>query len=174
MLRRPLTLGCVALACLSVGARSPSTDWTVYLRRAGPVRIGMTLPEIRRAIGDSAASADTGAECTYLDSDRLPEHLGFMMSDGLVVRVDVYSPSDVRTGSGAGIGDSEARVLSLYGAHIKIEPHPYDPDHGHYLISVPTDSTDRQYEMIFETGAGKVEAFRAGLKSAVDYIEGCS
>ena len=30
-------------------------DWTVYLRRAGPVRIGMAVGEVRRILADPKA-----------------------------------------------------------------------------------------------------------------------
>src|SRR6185436_8670527 len=72
------------------------TDWTIYLRRAGPIRIGMTLAAVRRVIGDAGAHLayaerePDDSECAYLQSPRKPERLEFMFQSGRLVRIDVH------------------------------------------------------------------------------------
>jgi hypothetical protein len=94
-------------------AQSP-VKWTVYLRRAGPARIGMSLSEVRRILADpQAALAWVGKEpddspCAYLRSAKIPQPLGFMFQHGRLVRIDVRG-GDIRTASGAGIGVPKRR-----------------------------------------------------------------
>jgi hypothetical protein len=157
-------------------------DWTIFLQRADRIRFGMSLSEVRRVIGDSGASlyvsdpdnplGDRG--CTYLESARLPEHLGFMFDNRRVVRVDVSSRSVAQTASGARVGDTEERIKALYPGRIRVEPHKYDPETGHYLFFVPKDSSDKGHEIVFETDGKRVTQFRVGFSSAKALVEGCS
>jgi hypothetical protein len=136
-----------------------TTDWTVYLRHAGPVRIGMSLPEVRRILDDPRAHlGGYGGPfdvCAYLQSSAVPENLGIMLSRGRLVRIDVIK-AGIRTASGAGVGDTEDKIKRLYPGRITVEPHHYVPDTGHYLIYSPADAGERNYGMIFETEDGKV------------------
>jgi len=74
-------------------------DWMVSLRRAGPIRIGMSLVEAKRVLGDPAARLEGNVpavpldNCAYLNSKRLPKGLGLMFAKGRVVRIDVYPVS---------------------------------------------------------------------------------
>lgn len=157
-------------------------DWTIFLRHAGPIRFGMSLSEVRQLIGDPNASLFVSDPdnplgnrgCTYLESPRLPEKMGFMFDNLRVVRVDVFSRSVAQTASGARVGDTEERIKALYPGQIRVEPHPYDLENGHYLIFVPKDRSDRMYEIVFETDGKHVTQFRAGFSSATALIEGCS
>jgi hypothetical protein len=73
---------------------------------------------------------------------------------------------------GAGVGDSEARVLALYQGRIRVEPHKYTGPEGHYLVvSRPADTL---YLIIFETDGKRVERYRAGRRPAVEFVEGCA
>ena len=154
------------------------TEWPVYLRRAGPVRIGMSLAEVRRVLGDPRARLEgiTPEEldsCAYLKSGVVPKHLGFMFAKGRVVRIDV-SGAGIRTASGAGVGDTEDRIKQQYPNRIRVEPHHYLPETGHYLIYSPQDASDSPFGMVFETEAGKVASFRVGTQDAIALVEGCS
>jgi hypothetical protein len=154
-------------------------DWTIYLRRAGPIRIGMSLDTVRRVIGDAGAHLACAerepddSECAYLQSPRKPEHLEFMFQMGRLVRIDVHEPGP-RTASGAGVGDTEERIHELYPGRIRTEPHHYSPETGHYLIYGAVDPADRPYGLLFETEGGLVTSFRVGTLDAIALVEGCS
>src|SRR5882762_2233097 len=122
----------IPLSVLGAGIATQATQWTVFLSHAGPIRYGMSIAEARDALHDPSASGDSTG-CSYLESSALPQGIGLMLNDGRVVRVDVFKGS-VRTASGAGIGDSEQRIDSLYRGRIKVEAHPYTGPEGHYLI----------------------------------------
>src|SRR5579863_1114888 len=140
----------IASSCQLIRA---TTDWTVYLRHAGPVRIGMSLPELRRILDDPKAHLGGYGgpfdECAYLESRAVPENLGFMFSHGRLVRIDVIK-AGIQTASGAGVGDTEDKIKQLYPGRITVEPNFYVPDTGHYLVYSPADARERNYGMVFE------------------------
>jgi hypothetical protein len=159
-------------------SRSDSV-WTIYLRGAGPLRIGMAIGEVRRALNDPAASlyvsdpANPLGEngCTYLESRAVPPDVGVLLERKRVVRIDVYAK--FRTASGAGVGDSEDRIRGLYPGRITVETHRYDPN-GHYLIFTAADRADQPYGLVFETDGKVVTQYRSGLRHAIAWAEGCS
>ncbi len=148
------------------------SSWTVADTGLGPVTIGMT-PEQANAAVDGAlelprALASDGCDYAF---PRGVADVGFMIEQGMVVRVDVRHP-DIRTAQGAGVGDSEARIEQLYAGRLRVSPHKYA--HGHYYAVLPADTLARPYRVIFETEQGVVTAIRAGRLPQVEYVEGCS
>jgi hypothetical protein len=168
----------IGTSLVAVRPSAAATDWTVYLRRSGPVRIGMTLAEVRGALGDRSAYLRGNepevplTECAYVVSDLLPAGLGFMFEQGRVVRIDVYEPG-IKTASGAEVGTTEAEILRKYPGRITVEGHQYVSG-GHYLTYRPFDTVDKQYEVVFETDGVRVTSFRTGTLAAVALVEGCS
>jgi hypothetical protein len=152
--------------------------WMLSLRGAGPVRIGMSLGNVRRALADSSARLEGNGpdddvdNCAYLNSRRLPKGVSLMFAKGKVVRIDI-DQGPIKTASGAGIGDTEQRIFRLYPGRIQVEGHHYDPS-GHYLNYLTTGSVDRELGMVFETDGKKVTSFRTGTLAAIALVEGCS
>lgn len=137
----------------------------------GPVRIGMTERHVRAVLNDRLERTDFDEGCSYLTPDA--SGIAFMLLKSRVARVDVTGGPWL-TASGAGIGTSEAEIHRLY-ARVRTEPHPYlDPGQGHYLRVSPSVPQLKNYELLFETEAGAVTSFRAGLSRAVGLIEGCA
>ncbi|MBA3656799.1 MAG: hypothetical protein H0W69_05535 [Gemmatimonadaceae bacterium] len=151
----------------------PKEDWNVSETGIGPVRAGMTLKQVNEVLPALKPSEGAGdlatAECTYARSSSLPSGVVLMFEKGSVARIEVRSGS-ARTAEGAGIGDKEARLKSLYGARLKTSPHKYTD--GHYLTLPST--TDSSSKIVFETDGIRVLRFRSGKTPAVDYVEGCS
>jgi hypothetical protein len=104
---------------------------------------------------------------------RTPDQIGLMFSLGRLVRVDVYEPG-IPTASGAQVGDTEARILKLYGARIAVRQHHYPPAGAHYMIFNAADPEDRAFRMLFETDGDVVTRFRTGTVAAVGQVEGCA
>jgi hypothetical protein len=131
----------------------------------------MTIREGRAALGEFEVGANAiGSGCAYATSARLPRGVSVMVVDGVVVRVDADS-NTVSTAEGARVGDTERRVLALYGARVKVSPHEYTD--GHYLTVRPVTG-DTSYLIIFETDKDTVNNFRAGKVPQVQWVEGCS
>lgn len=156
-----------------VATTLPKQSWTVSNDGIGPVSAGMTLAESRELLPGlrTAEGADdlTTAACTYARSPSLPSGAVLMFENGRIARIDVLTGSS-RTVEGAGIGDTEARLKSLYGDRVVTTPHKYT-DEGHYLtVQSKSDST---HKIVFETDGYKVLRFRSGKTPAVEYVEGC-
>jgi hypothetical protein len=94
-----------------------------------------------------------------------------MMDNSKVARVDVRETSSIRTAEGAGIGDTEEQIKTLYPGQFTVQPHKYTD--GHYLVIKPNGSLANE-RIIFETDGKKVLQFRSGRTPAVEYVEGCS
>ena len=144
----------------------------------GPVRVGMTLAEAKKAAGIRLTPYDGGGlvndRCYYVRPEDQELQISLMISEGKVVRVDIESDSQVKTLSGAGIGDSESRIFTLYPGQIEVREHPYLGERGNYLTFVPRDAVDRDYRVVFETEEGFVRQYRAGQLPQVGHIEGCN
>lgn len=162
-----------AILVLVCALQTPAaTDWTLYLRKAGPLRVGMTLAQARRALADPKAfleGLDEPDSCRYLESKALPKDLGVMFLDKRLARFDVYE-GNLRTASGAHIGLTEDEIRGMYPGRITTVPHQYTA--GHYLLYLPVDSSDKDLGMAFETGENRVVSFQTGRSVAL--IEGCA
>jgi hypothetical protein len=146
----------------------------VTLNGFGGVRIGMTVAAARRAAGVALVEDGSGEPACYhvLPKTALPG-MGFMVTDGKIARVSVWSNRQIATLSGAKIGDTEARIKALYPGRIQVTPHTYVSS-GHYLTFVPKDARDRHLRLVFETDGNRVTAFHAGKLPEVGFVEGCS
>jgi hypothetical protein len=163
----------VAATSADTSADTSATTWLVDLRAAGPLAYGVSLAEARRITGDSLAGAPEGAGCHYVVPRAAPAGMRFMVENGRVVRVDVDS-AGVKTARGAAVGMGEAEIRRLYPESLAVQPHKY-AERGHYLIVVPRAPADSPYRVIFETDSlGRVLRYRAGLRPAVEYVEGCA
>jgi len=95
----PLLGGPFLLSLVAASATRSAAEWSILLRRAGPVRYGMTIGEAEKAAGvrfDPVSA--TG--CAYARATGMPAGLRFMIQDGRVVRADVDF-AGIRTASGA-------------------------------------------------------------------------
>jgi hypothetical protein len=158
-----------ATAATPATLTTPATaaDWMVTPTGSGPVRIGMTVVEARQALGGQLTPLGPTGPCHYLRSASAPPDLAFMVIDNHLARVDVANKA-VATTAGARIGDSEARIKTLY-PQVEVTPHKYVK--GHYL-TVLTDNGE--YGIVFETDGQRVTRYRAGRMPEVGWIEGCS
>jgi hypothetical protein len=186
VVRLSLIAGLVIVLASGGRGQSLSTDWTVYLRRVGPLIIGMPINEVRRVLDEQTSflvqalkqgrdlprEADS-SPCAYLVTRKVPDEIGLMFQNGRLARVDVWKPG-IRTAGGAQVGDPEARILQLYGGRIEVTQHHYPPPGAHYVIFTPVDVVDRAYQMLFETDGSKVTQFRIGTREAVEQVEGCA
>lgn len=173
MIRTSLILASslLAAACASAsGASQPA--WVLRPDGAGPVRVGMTLEAAGRALGEPLrADYDVFEGCDFVVPTTAPAGVSLMVLGDTVARVDIDTGT-VATREGIRIGHTEARVLEAYRGQVTVESHPYGGPVWHYLIVDPPGDT--LHRMIFETDGTKVASFRAGLREAVDLIEGCA
>ena len=161
------------IACSFAAVECPAqADFSIVrLDGIGPVRVGMKLSELNRALHTSYAKPTDPDEqaCTYVEVPNQPG-IELMILDGLVARVDVDNES-THTPQGIHKGDSEAHALQMYGKRLEVEPHHYEPENGHYLTLL---SNDRKLGVRFETEDGKITRYYAGTTRAIALVEGCS
>lgn len=143
--------------------------WSVSAGGLGALRVGMTVEQARAALG-APFGPDSTAGCHHAPIAGAPGRVLAMIVDGRVVRIEVKD-SLVATDRGARVGDSEARIDSLYRGAVTVEPHKYTD--GHYLVVTPA-AADSGLRLIFETDGRRVTEFRAGRLPEVAWVEGCS
>jgi hypothetical protein len=144
---------------------------TVTARGIGSLQAGMTVAEAAAALGSAltVSAGDDTTGCHYRTWRGAPAGVAVMVEGGRIARVDIERVG-LRTAAGVGVGDTEAEVERAYRGRVVVSPHKYEA--GHYLTV--KDSTDSRFALIFETSAGKVTRYRAGLRPSVEYVEGCS
>jgi hypothetical protein len=149
-----------------IGACFATDAWVVRQDSVGPVKIGMSLPQLNMALHEKFAMPQSKEDqgCFYVTATKHPQ-LSFMIENSRLVRVDV-GKSGVATSEGVQVGDSEEHVKQVYGSPLKVEANHYTD--GHYLTL-----RNGNYGIRFETEEGKVSTFYAGTFEAIQYIEGC-
>jgi len=141
--------------------------YVVRFNSFGPVKVGMTVTQASKALGIRLVTTEQG-NCRYFEAKRGFKDIGFMVNDGTIARFDVFERG-IATDRGARVGDSEARIKSLYKGMYEVSKHPYVD--GHYIV---VDMKGGKFSIIFETDGKRVTSFRAGRSPEIGYIEGCS
>ncbi|MEP6508531.1 MAG: hypothetical protein ABJC63_09925 [Gemmatimonadales bacterium] len=149
-------------------AEPKAGQWQVTAAGIGDIRAGMSVEEANVAIGNSLAIPAKLQECDYVRPKTTPKNLAFMVEKNEIARVEVRSGSDISTVEGAKIGDSEARIKTLYPG-VEVRPAKYGS--GHALVVTPKGGGNNR--IVFETDGGKVTRYRSGKLPAVEYVEGC-
>lgn len=145
--------------------------WVIRGDGVGAAKIGMTLVQLNEALHEKfVMPQDKAAQgCFYVNPSKHP-HIGFMIEEGKLVRVDVDAP-ELFTVQHVQVGDSEAKVVRAYGHRLKASANPYVPPKiGHYLTVL---SNDGRCGIRFEMENGKVRTYYAGTDEAIQYVEGC-
>ena len=152
---------------------APTAGWTVSPTGIGSVRTEMTLAQASRQLGTELSLPPAAApRCTYIQRIAGLDSVMLMIVDGRVARVDVTG-GRVATMEGARVGDTEAKIRSLYGGRLEAQPHKYVPA-GHYLVVRPPERADSAYRLVFETDGHTVTRYRSGRLPEVMWVEGCS
>lgn len=146
----------------------PDGNYVVTFNGFGSVKVGMTIAQASQALGAELVRGKGYEDtCFYVDPKGI-QGVRFMVTNDKIARIDVSS-NKYATDKGARIGDTEARIKSLYPG-IKVYPQKYD-EKKH---DVEINSGDKKYLIIFETDGRRVTGFRVGNTEEVGYVEGCS
>jgi hypothetical protein len=150
----------------------------------GPLRIGMSRADVVTALGEDANPNAVGGpdpqSCDEFRPARAPESVLVMIENGVLTRISLIRPSDIKSDRGFGVGDTAASVKTAYGAAATAEPHKYEAAPAEYIMAwsrggstgYVQDSNARG--LVYEVGGdGNVKAIRAGGPS-IQYVEGCA
>ncbi len=144
-------------------------DNAVTFNSFGKVKTGITVSQASQALGTELVRGKGYEDgCYYVDPKQGFKGVRFMVTNGSVARIEIESKA-YATDKGAKIGDTEAKIKSLYKG-IQVYPQKYD-EKSH---DMEVYSDDKQYLIIFETDGKRVTGFRAGQAEEVGYVEGCS
>jgi hypothetical protein len=132
----------------------------------GPVKIGMSVAQVRRVLADRIVSEPGDGNCSGLELPDV-EGLSFMMLNGRVARVEVNGGL-WQTVSGARVGLSERQLRLLYNGLANEQG-----SFGSYWLLRPTSQLRKSHGMIFVTDGKTITSFRSGLLEAVALEEGC-
>lgn len=128
--------------------------------RLGPIRIGMTLAEARRASGQRLPYEDTLSSPGCGAADLTPRSLGVSLGvvEGIVMDIQLRR-SPIRVRGGGRIGDTLATLRRLYGARLRRDhPNPY-------IRSL----TRANHRILFSVdGRRPVDVITAGRRPAID------
>lgn len=154
-------------AGLARSARITGDGW-------GAVQIGQTYDELARSTGlpvvlDSLEDGDPEqAACTYVSIGDA-EGAGAIGGEGRVRALVVDEPG-ILTRSGVGVGDTEARVLEVYGDRARREPNEYTEIDDVYVAAGSGKVV--RFELSDETR--RVTRVHAGEVGYAALIEGCA
>jgi hypothetical protein len=139
----------------------------------GHLKVGMTLPEARRASGRRIVEeGEVFSGCRYASVPSL--RVSLMVLNDRIARVDVERGSRVHALGGIRRGDTEAAVRAFFGPKVVETPHAYV--HGGSYLTVGWRSGRYAGRGIrFETDErGTVTRIYAGRHDPIRYIEGCA
>ncbi len=177
----PILIVAVAWTFTAVAAPNP----VLTMDGLGPLRFGMTVGQIERAIGPLDISYYEGSQECGEGGPKKPWIRGasLMIIKGRLARIDIFVGTDstgvgtarskitTKTEAGIGLGSTMAEVKRAYRGRLTVTPRPYEEETEHDLI---VKDSRRGRKIVFETENGRIDTFRAGLNGPVDYIEGCS
>lgn len=156
-------------AGVAVADSAPPEPWAVSAHGAGPLQIGMRIPDLMPYLAENTDTTGVGGGCRFVVVADAPDSVGFMVESGRLARIDVRG-GPTPTVEGARIGDAESRIDELYPG-LRRMPHKYTD--GNYLVVIPV-AADTLYRYVFETDGERVTRYRAGLYPQVEWVEGCA
>ena len=154
------------------GIGTPTLGYTSSITTVGldTVHFGMTAAAAQKAAGTPFTPKSPVGDCYMATPNKAPEGITFWIVDGTVERVDIDTP-EITTRSGAGIGNTEDRIMGMFGDRMQISPMP--DGSGNLLAFVPRDEADKEYRVMFQSDGKHVVRLWSGKLPWVQYLDGC-
>ncbi|MBS1265820.1 MAG: hypothetical protein MAG471_01679 [Acidimicrobiaceae bacterium] len=134
------------------------------------VIFGMTANAAQRAAGTRFTPITPVGECYLATPDNAPAGITFWVVGGTVERVDIDT-NEITTRSGAGIGNTEGRIIDMFGERIQTSPLP--DGSGNLLAYVPRDQSDKVFRVMFQSDGEKIVRFWSGRLPWAEELNGC-
>lgn len=167
MMKNSCFLICYLLCCTTAHA---ADTWTISSRGLGPIHAGITIEQAAHLLKSPLTTYDNApleVSCDFVYPSQDKDRIAFMVSDGHINHAVISTP-DITTRSGAKVGDSTARLKSLFGAQLQITPHEYEEGFYYFIWE-----NSHSYGVKFEVVNDKVVQIYAGDES-IQFVEGCS
>ena len=165
----PETLGTLAPI---EGLGTPTIDTSSSVSTVGidHIMFGMTVHDAQVAAGSQFTPVTPIGHCYLVIPDDAPPGITFWVVAGTVERVDVDTRT-ITTRSGAGIGDTEARIREMFGERIHTTLLP--DGSGNLLAFVPKDVADATYRVMFLSNGVQIPRLWAGRLPWAEELGGC-
>jgi len=134
------------------------------------VIFGMTANSAQRAAGTRFTPITPVGECYLATPDDAPAGITFWVVAGTVERVDIDT-TEITTRSGAGIGNTEGRIVDMFGERIQTSPLP--DGSGNLLAYVPRDESDKIFRVMFQSDGEQITRFWSGRLPWAEELGGC-
>jgi len=134
------------------------------------VIFGMSANAAQRAAGTRFTPITPVGECYLATPDDAPAGITFWVVGSTVERVDIDT-NEITTRSGAGIGDSEGRIVDMFGERIQTSPLP--DGSGNLLAYVPKDQSDKIFRVMFQSDGEKIVRLWSGRLPWAEELNGC-
>lgn len=168
-----LCLGLVVMAGpVNAGVYDKTDLWRAGVNQLGPVQIGINREELGLLVGELEQQKGDGEGCVYFSPLNGEKDVSFMLFEGRLVRIDVYSRR-TETLSGLRVGDSAERIKQIYADNVKIMDQEDNPS-GELLYLTSGKPEFRNYRLVFEVNHGIVTDYRLGLLPYVNWKGGCA
>jgi len=151
---------------------SPTLDYQSTVSTVGldAVIFGMTANAAQRAAGTRFTPITPVGECYLATPDDAPAGITFWVVAGTVERVDIDT-NEITTRSGAGIGNTEGRIIDMFGERIQTSPLP--DGSGNLLAYVPRDQSDKIFRVMFQSDGERIVRFWSGRLPWAEELGGC-
>lgn len=175
-LQSPFLMACALAAALSAAAvpaqGQPHSAPVITENGYGPLRVGMTWAQARRAMPaltrQGGPDGEDSQSCFTASSPRL-RGLYLLFQDGRLGRVSVERNRQVRSARGIHVGSTIAEVRAAY-PRLRQEPHHYGGPRDYYLTYW---AQPNRRGIRFVTWEGRVSEIHGG-DGAIRLIEACS
>lgn len=165
----------IALAGLAASAAvAQPRPWHLTPEGYGPARIGMTRPEVERALSVrlTGEPLDDASVCIEMNTrGRALPNMYFMFENRRLSRIAIDRASRVTTPRGIGVGATAAQVRRAYPTGLQAEEHAYTGAPAEYLTFWTV--RDRRGVRFTTDERRRVDTIIAG-NQAIRYIEGCA
>lgn len=165
----------IVLAALlgATAATAQPQNWRLTPEGYGPVRIGMTRPQVERTLGAAlrgAGSVEDSSVCIETEARRGHPGITFMFERNRLSRVSAGDGSRATTPRGIAVGATEAQMRRAYPRGLRSQAHQYQDEPARYFdywvsatrgVRFATDER-RRIQMIHVGNA------------SIRYVEGCA
>ena len=161
-------------ASLTGGVFAQHAPATLTPAGFGPVRIGMTVEQVRSIIGKPRygwGAANSSDGCAVVIADRGVPGGFLMFQKKRLTRISIQGSSIIKTARRVGLNATEAQVRSAYGRTLQVTNADYDEPPAK-LLTYWTVPGQRGLRFVTDK-TRKVVEIRAG-DSSIQLMEGCS
>ncbi|MBX9574572.1 MAG: hypothetical protein K2X07_02925 [Caulobacteraceae bacterium] len=157
-----------------------SSGETLTPEGLGPLRIGMTVPQLAQVWGGLRTQPEDVMSCAILEFADSPPGVQIMLNGGEVRHIILNRFATLKTEKGFGPGDDGAAVKAAYGDAAAVSPAKYDPPPAEEIIVWSNGDTSGNYVWDLAArgvryivgGDGKVSTVMAGGPT-IQLVEGC-